>query len=197
MIFVMDFIHLLFPLVSLAALCIALATTKKNFLTIALSLSLAGIILDYQSANGEMLGNYFNYKNALIFTINGLVFLSAFVALVLNLVSKATSLLIRYINGLISAFIAVGLFIFFINIWINAYFIQNRMAGTPILQVGTFKTLDYCNYPYIFYKISEQEKINYLCPRYYGLFPATGELKTIPDYLIKQLPLPLQTKFKP
>lgn len=196
MYYINDYIHLIFPIFTLFLLFAGLRSQRKNYLLAALWLSLIAIVLHYQTAGGEILGSYFDYKQAAIYTINFIVLLVSFICLMMPLAASSSHKSLRLGTGFLSALLIAGVTLLLINIWFNAYFLSDRMPGTPLLQVATFKKLDYCNYRYVFYKVSEKGKVSYMCPNYYGLIPSQGYLSTAPDYVIRQLPMQLQEKFK-
>lgn len=74
-------------------------------------------------------------------------------------------------------------------------FIENKMAGTPIIQVALINKPDYCSSKYVFYKVNLDSSIMYLCPNYYGLIPSVGSLAVGPDFIAAQLPLSIKIKY--
>ncbi|MDP1603222.1 MAG: type I secretion system protein LssZ [Legionella sp.] len=196
MVSAIDLIYILFPLISFIFLLIGIKSGQKNYVAIALWISLISLILHYQVSGGEILGSYFNYTHALIYSINSLILLISAIYLLILYAKTSEKTGIRYLSGLIAASSIIGVLILLGNLWINAHFIEDRLAGTPILQVATFKKLDYCSYHYVFYKIGQDGKMSYMCPNYYGLLPTTGKLPSAPDYVIRQLPPSLQLKFQ-
>lgn len=197
MYYISDYIHLVFPVFTLFLLIAGLRTQRKNYLLAALWLSLIAIVLHYQTAGGEILGSYFDYRQAAIYTINFIVLLVSFICLMMPLAADSSQKIFRLGTGFLSALLIAGVALLLINIWFNAYFLADRMPGTPLLQVATtVKKPDYCDYRYVFYKVSEKGRISYMCPNHYGLIPSHGYLQTAPDYVIKQLPQQLQEKFR-
>lgn len=196
MTYAMNIILTVFPIVSCFLLLAGKITRYKNLITAALWLSLIAIIFHYQTSGGEILGSYFNYNHALIYSLSILVLLFCLIEILIGFARESTRMGIRYtITFIISASI-ISVMLLLANLWINARFIENKKPGTPVLQVATFKKLDYCNYNYVFYKVSSDGKVSYLCPNYYGLLPAVGNLDAAPDYLLRQLPPPLKIKFE-
>jgi hypothetical protein len=196
MLYTMDIINTLFPVVSFFLLFAGKTTRHKNLIVIALWLSLIAIVLQYQTSGGEILGSYFNYYHTSIYTLTIIVLLICLIDVLFSFAKVAVNKSVKYLTAFIAAFSSISVILLLVNLWVNAQFIEDRLPGTPVLQVATFKKLDYCSYSYVFYKVSQHGKMSYLCPNYYGLLPAVGHLKLAPDYVIRQLPLPLQAKFQ-
>ena len=182
----LNILHDLFPLLSIILLVIGLKIDRISYIIVALWVSLIALLLHYQAAGGEILGNYFGYKNAAIYTLNLLVLISTLVCLFLNLPVKQRKNL-RPLSIGISLCIIIGSLLLMINLWFNAVFIENKRPGTPILQVATFTSLPYCSYRYVFYKVTTDGKVGYLCPVHYGLIPSTGQLDSMPSFLLQHL----------
>ena len=196
MTYAMDIILTVFPIISFFLLVAGKITRYKNLVIAALWLSLIAIIFHYQTSGGEILGSYFNYNHALIYSLNILVLLVCLIDVLTGFARGSQRNAVRYIIGFIIAGSIVSVLLLLANLWINARFIEDKQQGTPVLQVATFKKLDYCSYNYVFYKVGSDGKVSYLCPNYYGLLPATGTLDAAPDYLLRQLPPPLKTRFQ-
>lgn len=179
-------IHDLLPLLGVILLVIGIKTDRISYIITALWVSLPGLILHYQTAGGEILGSYFGYKNSGIYTLNLLVLLTTLFYLFLKL-SFLQGQLTRYITRFVSTFLIIGSLLLLINLWINAIFIENRQQGTPILQVASFKPLDYCAYRYVFYRVGVDGKISYMCPDHYGIIPSVGHLDVSPDFVLNHL----------
>ncbi len=176
----------LLPLVGVILLVIGIKTERMNYVITALWLCLISLLLHYQTAGGEILGSYFGYEHAAVYSVNLLVLLIS----LLYLFFKAPVLQnkhIRYATGFISACLVVGGSLLLINLWMNANFIENRRPGTPVMQVATFTALDYCSYRYVFYRVSLDGKISYLCPDHYGIIPSIGHLDVSPDFVLNHL----------
>lgn len=175
----------IFPIVGLIVLVIGIKKKAIYHVISALWLSLIALIILFQSSGGEILGDYFNYLNAAIYSLNLIVL---FVAI--SQVFKHLSIdnYFKYLAGFFNAFIAVASLLLIINMWTNAYFIENRLPGTPIMQVALFTAPEYCSYRYVFYKIAPDGAVHYLCPNHYGLIPSSGKLDVSPDFIAaKQL----------
>lgn len=181
-------IHSLFPLSALILLMIGIKRDAIYYVVAALWLSLISLIIHYQSSGGEILGSYFNNTNATIYTVNLLILFVALVRVISHLGSDND--VFRYVSNVIKAFLFVGIILVITNLMINAYFIDNRLQGTPIMQVGLFDKPDYCAYHYVFYKVSKDGSVMYLCPNHYGLIPSIGHLDISPDFISMQLSLP-------
>lgn len=174
------------PFFALLLLIIGLKQNRLTFMSSALWLSLIALMLHYQNAGGEILGRYFGYRQAGIYSLNLVVLISALLALCFKLPmlqAKRT----RYVTGFISALLVVSTLCLLGNLWINARFIETSRPGTPIMQVVPFTHRPYCSYRYIFYKIGLNGKVSYLCPNHYGLIPSVGELDTPPDFITEHL----------
>lgn len=186
-------LHIILPPLAAILLVIGLMKKEINFIIIALWLSLIALMIHYQTAGGEILGSYFNYKNAAIYSLNIVVLISTVFCLFLQH-HQLQGPRIRYFTGFISAFFVAGSVLLLINLWVNAYFIENRSPNTPIIQVATFTALPYCSYRYLFYKIGKDGTINYMCPNYYGMIPSLGTIEISPDFLLNHLAQQIKTK---
>ena len=181
-----DILHDVLPLLGVILLFIGIKLNRINYIVSALWLSLIGFMLHYQTAGGEILGSYFGYKNAAIYSINLLVLITSLLFLFFKL-PLLQGRRLRYATGFTSACLVVGSFLLLTNLWINARFIENRRPGTPILQIATFTTLDYCSYHYVFYKVRNDGKISYMCPNYYGIIPSIGQVDISPSLILNHL----------
>ena len=188
-----NLLHELLPLISAILLIAGLKMERINYLVTALWLSLIALLLHYQTAGGEILGTYFGYHNAAIYTLNILVLISTLLCLFFKL-PLFQGKISRYITGFLSVCLVVGSLLLLINLWINAHFIENRRPGSPIMQVATFTPLTYCNYRYVFYKVGLDDRISYLCPNHYKIIPSTGDLDVSPEFLLNQLTRHPKTK---
>lgn len=186
-------IQSLFPLIALVLFIIG---TKKNsiyYIISSLWLSLIAALIHFQFSGNQIFGTYFGYLNAGIYSFNLLI-------LVLSLIHVMSHLSIngpafKYTSTFINAFLVVGTCVVISNLWINAFFIENKMEGTPIMQVALFDKPEYCESKYVFYKIDKDSLVSYLCPNHYGVLPSVGHLATSPDFIAAQLSLPLKNKF--
>ena len=192
----LEAIHSLFPILGVVILFLGIKLQRKNYLVLALWLSLIALILHYRASGGEILGSYFNYFHAAIYSLNLLVLISSIIFLLLSSIDEIHSRILRYFAGLLSAGLITGGALLIINLWVNAVFVENRLAGTPILQVATFNKQSYCGYRYVFYKVGADSIVRFMCPNHYGLLPSVGQLNTAPSFVIKQLPAQLQVKFQ-
>ncbi len=180
-------IHCLFPLIALVFLIIGIKRNTIYYVISSLWLSLIALVIHYQSSGSQILGSYFNYTNATIYTLNVITLFIALIRIISHLSSNNTTY--KYVSSLIQSLIAIGCLLVITNLWINAYFIENRMEGTPIMQVALLKKADYCNSKYIFYKVAANGSIVYLCPNFYGFIPSIGHLSISPDFIATQLPM--------
>lgn len=176
------------PIVALILLVWGIIKKAIYYIISALWLSLIALIIHYQNFGGEILGSYFDYTNACIYSLNLIVLASAIISIIAHL-STETGVL-KYFATLSQALIVLASVLIISNLWINASFIADKMEGTPIIQVALMKKPSYCNYKYIFYKIAQDGSTDYLCPNYYGLIPKVGHLAVSPDFVATQLSLP-------
>jgi len=183
-------IHYLFPLIAFLLLIIGIHKNAIYYIISALWLSLIALIIHHQISGGEILGSYFNYANAAIYTINLVILFIALIRVIAHLTYDNPAL--KYASAFIQAFVVICSLLVITNLWINAYFIENRMAGTPIMQVGLFEKADYCEYRYVFYKVNTDGAVMYLCPNHYGLIPSIGRLTVNPDFITTQLKAPVK-----
>ncbi len=190
-----NLLYILLPLLGIALLVAGIIMRRTNCIIGALWLTLIALMLNYQAAGGEILGTYFGYKNAAIYSINLIVLIITLLYLFfkLPLLQKKPT---RYLTGLISACLVVGGILLLTNLWVNAYFIENRRVGTPIMQVATFTPVDYCAYRYVFYKVGLDGHINYMCPNHYGILPSMGQLDVSPAFLLNHLTRQLKVEVK-
>ncbi|MBA2652552.1 MAG: type I secretion system protein LssZ [Tatlockia sp.] len=188
--------HLLFPLLGVLILFFGIKLQRKNYIIIALWLSLVSLILHYRDSGGEILGSYFNYYHASIYTLNLIVLITTIIYLLLTSIPDIRSKLFRYSAGFFSAILITSSMLLLTNLWVNAFFVEERLAGTPILQVATFTKQPYCSYKYVFYKVGADKNVWFMCPNHYGLLPKVAQLHTAPNFVVKQLPTQLQAIFK-
>jgi hypothetical protein len=181
-------IHCLFPLMALVLLIIGIKRKAIYYVISALWLSLIALVIHFQSSGGEILGSYFNYVNAAIYSANLIILFVALVKVIDHLSSDSS--LFRYVSTFIQSVIVIGSILLITNLWINAYFIENRMTGTPVMQVALLQKPEYCSYRYIFYKVADDGSVLYLCPNHYGLVPSIGRLEISPDFITTQLSVP-------
>lgn len=188
--------HSLFPILGIIILFFGIQLRRKNYIVVALWLSLIALVLHYRASGGEILGSYFNYQHAAIYSLNLIVLIASIICILLTSMDDIHSKTLRYSAGLLSAALITGSSLLIINLWINANFVENRLAGTPILQVATFNKQPYCGYKYVFYTVGSDSIVRFMCPNHYGLLPSVGPLNTAPSFVIKQLPTQLQAKFQ-
>ncbi len=184
----MSIIDYLFPLT--AFYCLIQGINKKaiNYVISSLWLSLIALILHYQKSGGTILGSYYHYNNAFIDSFNLIIFTTSIIYIIEYL--RAIYPRIKKEALLIQIVIALTSLLILFNLLTNAFFINNRLKGTPIIQVALMQKPSYCSYKYVFYKIKEDGSTDYLCPNYYGFIPKIGHLNVSPDFLVQQLSLP-------
>ncbi|KTC86772.1 hypothetical protein [Legionella brunensis] len=196
MINIADVIHSLLPILGLLVLVWGIKSKRNNYILVALWVSLITLLLQYRASGGEILGSYFDYLHAATYSLNLIVLIISILYLLFSFLYATKNTFLRYGAGFVSATLVTGVVLLLINVWVNAYFIENRLPGTPILQVATFNKQTYCDYRYVFYKISPDSKVKFMCPNHYGFLPSVGELTTAPSFVTKQLPKHLQNKFQ-
>lgn len=189
-----NIIHLLLPVLGVILLVIGLKTHNKIYVLVCLWIAAVGTMLHYHSSDSQILGSYFGYIHSSLYTINLLLLLFSTLYILYSYTKNLHSQKFHYVKDIISTLTTLGIITIIINVWLNAFFIENRLIGTPVLQIATFGHLDYCDYPYVFYKINKKNQLDYLCPNHFGLIPSLGTLKIIPDYILQQLPVSLQSK---
>lgn len=177
-------IHDFIPLIALIFLIIGIQKNAIYYVISSLWLSLIALIIHLQSSGGEILGSYFNYVNAAMYSLNLLILFVALFKIISHLNSEHP--IFKYLFGFLQSLIAIGGVLVITNLWINAYFIENRMPGTPVMQVALPQKPNYCSYRYIFYKVANDSTVLYLCPNHYGLIPSIGRLDISPDFIATQ-----------
>ncbi|WED44335.1 type I secretion system protein LssZ [Legionella cardiaca] len=192
MINIAEIIHILLPLLGLLVLILGFILKRSNYILVALWVSLITLLLEYRDSGGEILGSYFNYFHATTYSVNLVVLVVSILYFMFAFLPKTKKTIVHYLTGLVSALVVTGAILLLSNLWINARFVEDRLPGTPILQVATFSKQPYCDYKYVFYKVNSGGKVKFMCPNHYGLLPSTGELTTAPGFVIKQLPKQVQ-----
>lgn len=180
-------IYLILPIIAAVFLIVGLMKKQNAVISIAVWISLLGLLFHYQISGGEILGHYFNFLTAGIYSFNLLVLLIG----IFNLFTSEPSdnFMLKLGTSFLKAFILIGLLVILTNLWINAYFIENRKAHTAIIQVAGMEKYNPCKTSKIaYYKMDKAGNIKYLCPNQYGVFPGIGKLEKIPPVLAKQLP---------
>lgn len=178
--------HYVFPLLALLLLILGLVKKRSIYILTSLWLAFIALLLAYRHAGGEILGAYFDYKRASLYTLTLFILLvDLFYIGVLYL--KSMNQLLRTVGGFLFACLAAGSTLLITNVWINARFIENRLPNTAVMQVVTFTPPVYCLNRHIFYTINSQGKVNYLCPNHYGFIAKTGELEVVPEFIVRQM----------
>ena len=185
-------IQYFFPLIALILLVIGMKRPSIHYVVSSLWLCLIALLLHFQLSGNEIFGNYFTIDHAAIYTFTLLVLITSLVYILFHL--SINSSVARYSSSLISALMVVSALLFITNIWINAFFIENKKTDTPIMQVAVIEKPDYCSYKYVFYKVNPDDSVSYLCPNYYGLIASVGRLSTNPAFISTYLPLSAQHK---
>ncbi|KTD00746.1 type I secretion system protein LssZ [Fluoribacter gormanii] len=183
-------IQSLFPLIALILFIIGIKRKAIYYIISSLWLSLIALLIHFQFSGNQIFGTYFNYLNSGIYSFNLIILLLALIVVISHLSINTTTF--KYTYTLINALLVVGAFVVISNLWINAFFIENKMEGTPIMQVALFDKPGYCDSKYVFYKIDHDNSVAYLCPNHYGLLPSIGHLATSPDFIATQLSLPIK-----
>ncbi len=188
--------HLILCLI--AAMFVILGVMRKNLSCVmaALWISLFTLCMQYHASGGEILGNYFNYKHATVYSITLLTLLVSFTYLIFNTPFIQQQRLRTGIASFIGALLSAGVVCLLINLWMNAWFIEKKHNDTPIFQIAQFSQPTYCTYRYVFYKVGEDNRLYYMCPNYYGFIPSIGKLDHSPEYVLKQLPMSVQEKIR-
>lgn len=179
-------IQYFFPLIALILLIIGIKRKIIHYVISSLWLSLITVLIHFQCSGNQIFGSYFDTVNAAIYSITLLILLVALIQVMSHL--SFDNPVFRYVSSFTNAIMVVGAFLVITNLWINAFFIENKKLGTPVMQVALFDKPDYCHYKYIFYKVAPDSTIMYLCPNYYGLIASVGRL-SIPDFITDQLHL--------
>ncbi len=187
-------IQYFFPLIALIHLLIGIKRKAIAYVISSLWLSLIAALVHFQFSGNQIFGTYFDYINASIYSLTLLVLVIALIQVFYHL--SINRLVFHYICSFISAFMVVGACLVITNLWINAVFINNKKTGTPIMQVALFDKPNYCQYSYVFYKISPDNSVMYLCPNYYGLLASIGHLSKSPDFVTNQFKLSPSLKKK-
>lgn len=178
-------IQFFFPLIALLLLIIGIKRNAIHYIISALWLSLIALLIHFQYSGNQIFGDYFDYTHAAIYTFTLLILLVALILIMAHL--SINNSFLKYLSGFISALMVVGACLVSINLWINASFIEDKKVNTPLMQVALFDKPDYCHYKHIFYKVSPDNSVMYLCPNYYGLIASIGRLSTSPDFVTNQL----------
>src|SRR5438105_1599410 len=95
----LESIHLLFPLLGALILFFGIKSQRKNYIVVAVWLSLIALVLHYRASGGEILGSYFNYSHATIYSLNLIVLISSIIYLFLTSMDEIRSKILRYSAG--------------------------------------------------------------------------------------------------
>ena len=188
----MYFIYVFLTLAALIALLYSCKKHSEQKIGIAVWFNILAILVLYKLAGGEILGMFFNYTNSAMYSLNLLILIASLSYVMLYSKFINTGIKGQILVAMVSTILLLVGCILLINVWINAYFIENRKINLPILQVATLGNTPYCNYSYLFYKMDPEGKTSYLCPNYYFLLPRIGRLKTTPKFIAHQFHLTQQ-----
>jgi hypothetical protein len=184
------------PLLSFIFLTLAIKNININFSLTALWCSLIAVVVNYQLAGDEILGSFFNFYNASLYSINLILFIASIIYTLYLLKSHIQSKILSRLASLIAAVLVTAIAILFINLWLNAFFVEKRFTNTPIMQVATQEKFSFCDYDYVFFKITPDAKVAYLCPNGHGLIASTGIVSPLPKFLLSQIPQSTKEKLK-
>ncbi|KTD21733.1 hypothetical protein [Legionella londiniensis] len=179
-------IQYLLPLLALALLLLGLGKKRVIYIQISLWLALIALLLEYKYAGNEILGTYFDYNHAALYSLALLILLVDLLYIGIKYL-KPLNPFYRIAGGFLVACLVTGSILLMVNLWVNAQFIENRFPNTAILQVVTFTPPAYCLSRYIYYKVGTEGKVYYLCPNHYGLIPSIGHLDVVPEFIARQL----------
>jgi hypothetical protein len=185
-------IQYFFPLIALVLLIIGMQRKTIHYVISSLWLSFIALLIHFQFSGNQIFSAYFDYMNTAIYTFTLFVLLLALIQVITHL--SISNGIVKYIGSFINAFLVVSALLVITNLWINAFFIENKKEGTPIMQVALLDQPDYCHYKYVFYKVMPDNSVWYLCPNHYGLIASVGHLATSPDFVKNQLHLSVQKK---
>ncbi|HBD7405440.1 TPA: type I secretion system protein LssZ, partial [Legionella pneumophila] len=99
-------IHCIFPLIALTLLIIGIKRNAIYYIISSLWISLISLVIHYQTSGGEILGTYFNYLNATIYTINLLVLCLSLVCVLWHLSNDNVAF--KIVSSLFQSFIVIG-----------------------------------------------------------------------------------------
>ena len=159
---------------------------KMTFVLVALMAAISSIIIHYMQAGGEIFGNYFDYTNAAIYTLNFIVLLFALIFIMSNEQWHKRKYL-KYPAFLILFLLWIAALIIIANVWTNAFFIHNKQYQTKVIEVAFFEDIAYCNKRIVFFKINPKDEIEFLCPNHYHIMAKRGQLTNVPKLIKDQL----------
>lgn len=177
-------IQYFFPLIALILLIIGIKRKMINYIISSLWICIIALLIHYQFSGYQIFGVYFDFMNASIYTFTMIVLIMCLIKIISHL--SIDKLALRYLTSFINAVIVIGAGIVIINLWLNAFFIESKKPNTPIMQIASTKKLPYCDYKFVLYKITPEDKVMYLCPDYYGLLAGVGTLNETPSFLMHQ-----------
>jgi len=181
--------HFVVPLVAIVIFIYGVKKENPAIASISFWLSILVLIIHYEFSGGEILGVYFDYYNTTIYTINILIMTVSLIYLLSMPSIKQLGL--RIVTNFVKAVLVIGCLILLTNLWINAYFIESRLTGSPVMQVATMGSSKFCSYKYVFFIVAKDGSVKILCPNQYGLIPGIKQLNIVPDFIARQLSHPL------
>lgn len=176
----------LLPILGVATFIIGLHVKSMQYVLAAFWIALISMLIQYQNAGGEILGTYFDYPHAFMYSLAlGLLITCLYYLLFKTLVFKRKML--QTFATLLFASIIISAVVLLINLWMNALFIENKAPKTAVMQVITFTPPAYCTSRSIFYKVTATHQVAYLCPNYYGILPKVDQLNDVPSFIAQHL----------
>lgn len=182
----MPLIMITFSLPSFIFLMIGISKSSKKAIIVALWLSLLAMILHYYLAGLEILGNYFNYCHAALYTLNMLVMIGSIIYLLFSSSIRSQKYIWLGLAAPLIIIITEGLLLI-ANLWVNAYFLEHKKMGTQLIALSNKDKTSYCTSNYIFYKIMPDNTMKYMCPNHYLLIPSIGNVEQVPSDLLPYL----------
>lgn len=179
-------VHFILPLIAAVMLIYGIKKDNSLYTSAALWISLLTLAVHYEVSGGEILGSYFDYVNASIYSFNLFVFLFASIYILSSF--DIENIILRTLNAILKTAIVAGFVILFCNLWINAYFVEQKMDGTPVLEVALPKGNHLCQHRHIFYIVNQNGGLEFLCPNEFVFLPGLGKISIIPEHVLNQLP---------
>lgn len=181
-------IHVFLPLIAIYIFALGIRKNNIHYIISTLWISIISLMVMHQISDGEIIGVFFNYYNAALYSINLIVLFISLIRIISHL--STDNSIFKYTNSLIKSFIVIGSLLVIANIWINAIFIENKKDGTPVMHVALVHKPAYCSSRYILYKVERSGALAYMCPNHYGLIPSIGHLPLKPDFISTNTSIP-------
>lgn len=124
MYYIIKFAQLFFPFITLSLLIIGLKLRRQHYIIAALWFSLIACIIHYQLAGGEILGSYFDFEQASIYSLNLIILVITILYIVLTAVSGCKKW-IAYLTASFVLLLVVLVTLLLANLWINAHFLSD------------------------------------------------------------------------